>query len=134
MIRLPDGQQLYTDDLSDEHTQKVIRHWVDRHSDEYELPEMRRAQVSERARDPETGEWLFENEYGQVVKSRDGDAHVRPGSNLRPIKESQSRIVDIGESTGKKLPQCGFELVDMPEAQYREMRPYQYHPTCRTPA
>lgn len=129
-IVLPDGLALVTHDSSQEHIDRVIRHWVDQHSDVYELPTIRKGQVAERARDSQTGEWLYEDPSGQVVKSRDGDAHIRPGSNLRPIKEHKERVIDVGVTT-KRLPPCRFDLVDMPEPQYRGLKPYEPHPTCR---
>lgn len=134
-ITLPDGESVFTHDLDDAHTQRIIRHWVDRHSDEYELPGIHKAQQMERARDKETGEWLFENvATGQIVKSKDGDAHVRPGSTLRPIRESVERVAYVEEGTGKKRPTCDFELVEMPEEQYRAMTTYRYFETCKVAA
>lgn len=129
-IRLPDGVELYTHDQSQSHIEKIIRHWVDQHSDVYELPTMVKGQVNEYKRDKATGHWCYEDERGQEVMSphAPGSYQVR---GWRPIKESVSRVIDVPDTNGKQLPKCAFELVDMTETEYRSMKPYGPHPTCR---
>lgn len=130
-LTFPDGESIVTHDLDDAHLQKIIRHWVDRHSDEYELPAMQKGQVNERMRDKETGEWLYTDGYGNEVRSRDADAHVRPGSQLTPMKHHVERVLGIGESTGKKPPNVKPQLIEMPEEQYRALTTYRYFETCK---
>jgi hypothetical protein len=132
-ITLPDGTQLCTHEIGDEHWQKIVRHWVDRHSDEYELPGLITVPMSEE---------MVLTSAGKRISKREWQEHVRnctalgkdPGTAEPDGKRRWNQVVGEQQSTGKKRPACRFELEDMPEEQYREMRPYEPHPTCRVAA
>jgi hypothetical protein len=110
-ITLPDGTEVFTHDLSQDHVDKVVRKWVDDHSDEYELPPLH-VDVIKAARDKFDG-------FGNVIH--------RAGDIIGSSAYEEA-------STGKKRPQCKFELLDMPEAKYRELRPYAALLTCKVAA
>lgn len=107
-VRLPDGLVVCSHNIEEVNVQKLIRHWTERHSDEYEIRPFHVDKI-----------------YASQTKY-DG---------MGNLVHAEGDVIDVSiwqeDGHGRKVPRIVPELVDVPEQQYRAMKPYEHDPTWR---